>query len=217
MNNDMVSSALELCSDAGVVFDCERVVGLLAAHLDLIREWNRFASLVSMGDAEHHLVEHCVDSISLAICIREFLDGGAGEYIDIGTGGGFPAIPLCLLFPDMQVQLVERNTKKTTFLKKVLARLSLSNVSVVNDSFEGGAPSDHRRVITARAIEKPEVVLPRILASLGDSDQFLCQSEAIHEVSAEVAGEYTIELVEDIFSTNGMRRNCLYQISRIGQ
>ncbi|MFP6617640.1 MAG: 16S rRNA (guanine(527)-N(7))-methyltransferase RsmG [Candidatus Hydrogenedentota bacterium] len=214
MKNDttLIEKALGLCAEAGVSFDRDSVLGLLETYVGLIREWNAYASLVSVVDAETNLGNHCVDSLALAPCLRSFIEGTKGCYIDIGSGGGFPAVPLCILFPNLEARLIERNTKKTVFLKKVVRRLSLENVSIMNESFDGGEDGETRRLITSRAIEKPEEAIRRLLEGLAGGDVFLCQTESIHEMDVEFMGGFSVDEIIDEFSVAGMRRNRLYQI-----
>lgn len=214
MKNDIngINEALSLLAAAGMSFEQGRVLDSLKTHTALVQEWNRYASLVSIGDAQDTLPSHCVDSISLAPYVQAFINRGGENYVDIGTGGGFPAIPLCILFPELKTTLVERNTKKTVFLKKVVGNLSLANISVTNQSFEGESDIDSPKLITARAIEKPDLVIPGILGNMSRGDCFLCQSESIHEVGPVALYGYAVTAVEDEFSATGMRRNRLYQI-----
>ena len=100
----------------------------------------------------------------------------------------------------------------TVFLKKVVRRLSLENVSIMNESFDGGEDGETRRLITSRAIEKPGEVIRRLLEGLAGGDVFLCQTESIHEMDVEFVGGFSVDEIIDEFSVAGMRRNRLYQI-----
>ena len=217
MNNDIaeLDKALNECSTLGIGVEFEAVLGSFETYRALIQEWNRYATLVSSGDAENGLIGHFVDSVSLAPYVSSFMEEQGGGYVDIGTGGGFPAIPLCIFFPELQTLLIERNTKKSVFLEKVIAKLGLRNIDVDNNSFGGGIDSDIPKLITSRAIEKPGLVMPVILGSLAMGDVYLCQSEAIHEMPSEMMSEFDVSELKDVFSESGMRRNRLYQISRL--
>jgi len=208
----MIEDALRLCSDAGISFDRQSVVDQLEQYTGLIREWNAYASLLSAGDAELNLGNHCVDSLSLAPCLQSFMDQTGGRYVDIGSGGGFPAIPLSILFPGLEMVLIERNTKKSVFLKKVVRALSLVDVKVVNESFGAGAEIQSPKLITTRAIEKPVGVIEEVLSILVKGDLYLCQSEAVHEVAPGILSGFTVDEIMDGFSVAGMRRNRLYKI-----
>jgi 16S rRNA (guanine(527)-N(7))-methyltransferase RsmG len=215
MNSNKIelSKALDTCSAFDIDVERGALMDNFETYLALIQEWNRYATLVSIGDAENGLIGHCVDSISLAPYVNSFIEEQGGGYVDIGTGGGFPAIPLCILFPELQALLIERNTKKSIFLKKVIGKLGLGAIEVDNDSFGGGLDSDIPKLITSRAIEKPGIVMPEILGSLSQGDVYLCQSESIHELPDELMSDFGVVELEDAFSESGMRRNRLYQIS----
>jgi 16S rRNA (guanine527-N7)-methyltransferase len=103
----------------------------LLDHDSLIREWMRTVSLVSKGDLDAGLDKHYLDSL----LISEFIPDGA-ELVDLGSGAGFPGIPLAICRPDLRVHLVEVNEKKAYFLKEVRRRLDLSNVEVHLSSWE---------------------------------------------------------------------------------
>lgn len=214
MNNDTngLDHALEMCVIQGVELDVKMVRSTLEEYISLIREWNDYALLVSKGDAFSGLVEHCADSLSLAPYVKVFFAEGNGTYVDIGSGGGFPAIVLCALFPEMSTLLIERNEKKVTFLRKVVGRLGLKPVSVENSSFEGDVGIVERKLVTCRAIEHPETVLPRVLSMLNPGDLLLCQSEAVRRVDETLMSRFLLKDVEDEFSVGGVRRSKLYRI-----
>lgn len=214
MNNDSkdLGHALKMCASLGVEFDIGAVRSTLEDYISLIREWNDFALLVSKKDAQSGLVEHCADSLSLAPYAKDFFAKENCTYIDIGSGGGFPAIVLCVLFPDIPAVLIDRNEKKVTFLRKVVARLGLKAISVENRSFDGDLDSSERKLVTCRAIEQPRTVLPRVMGMLNPGDLLLCQSEAVRHVDESLISRFSIEEVEDEFSVGGVRRSKLYRI-----
>lgn len=207
-----IEAAIGLCGDAGIAVDKARVIDHIVTFMALIKEWNRYASLVSVGDADHALPVHCVDSLSLAPSVASLRNKGDYRYLDIGTGGGFPAIPLCILFPQLETVLIERNTKKTVFLKKVIRRLSLERVTVLNTSFESQHIPEESTVYTSRAIEKPQVMIPQIVESLRPGDVYFCQSEDVEQIVASQFPRHRHEVVADAFSLSGMRRNRMHQI-----
>jgi 16S rRNA (guanine(527)-N(7))-methyltransferase RsmG len=181
----------------------------------LIQEWNKYAKLVSHNDAQEALPSHCADSISLAPTVHTLIQEKPMEYWDLGTGGGFPAIAICILNPELPTRLIERNTKKCTFLRKVCNRLGLKQVIIENQSFSTQTSHDTPRIFTSRAIEKPELVMPEILDSLSPEDVYLCQSESIHQLDPDQLKMFHVEPIQDEFSESGLRRNRLYQVTRI--
>jgi len=212
MKNNKLIQSLDLCNAQGLQFDKHSLIQSFEQYMGLIQEWNKYSKLVSIKDTHEALPEHCADSISLAPTLATLLEKNEMKYWDLGTGGGFPAISLCILFPQLSTRLIERNTKKCTFLRKVCNKLGLDQVDIENRSFEASKGYSIPRIFTSRAIEKPELVIPEILRSLSVRDVYLCQSETINEVSPSILKKFHVELLIDDFSTSGLRRNKLYLV-----
>jgi 16S rRNA (guanine527-N7)-methyltransferase len=115
---------LALARDRGLPVD-ERKAERLRSHDRLIRQWSDRVSLVSKGDLEDGLDKHFADSLLLSELIPE-----RSEIVDLGSGAGFPGVPLAVCRDDLHLHLVEVNQKKAFFLKEVRRRLDLSNVQV---------------------------------------------------------------------------------------
>ena len=213
MNNNKINKSIKLCTHIDEAFN-KKIITVFDQYCALIQEWNKYSKLVSAKDAQESLPEHCADSISLVPIINSLLQEQTMEYWDLGTGGGFPAIPICMLLPDLPTRLIERNTKKCTFLHKACNRLDLNQVSIDNTSFTAMPKHPMPRIFTSRAIEKPELVLPEILASLSSEDVYLCQSESIHSISPAEQERFHVEPIDDEFSKSGLRRNKLYRITK---
>ncbi|WP_194975533.1 16S rRNA (guanine(527)-N(7))-methyltransferase RsmG [Aquiflexum lacus] len=88
-------------------------------------EWNEKINVISRKDMEHFYEKHVLHSLGIAKVI-EFKPGT--KILDIGTGGGFPGIPLAILFPDTHFHLVDSIGKKITVVKDVARQLQLTNV-----------------------------------------------------------------------------------------
>ena len=103
-------------------------------HAELVR-WNRRANLTAIAGWEAVRTRHFLDSLSAAaILTSDTLRSGA--IIDIGSGAGFPGIPLKLAYPSMRVTLVEATAKKTAFLAHICAELDLQDTTVLNGRAE---------------------------------------------------------------------------------
>ena len=93
-----------------------------------INEWNTKVNLVSRKDVDHLVPNHLLVSISILL-IRQF---SAGEsIIDVGTGGGFPGLPLAILCPDAKFTLLDSNMKKMAVVNDIVKSMKLPNVEVV--------------------------------------------------------------------------------------
>jgi 16S rRNA (guanine527-N7)-methyltransferase len=92
----------------------------------LYKEWNDKINVVSRKDIENIYANHVLHSLGIAKVIS-FVPGT--DILDVGTGGGFPGIPLAILFPEVNFHLVDSIGKKITVVNEVAAALSLKNVS----------------------------------------------------------------------------------------
>jgi 16S rRNA (guanine527-N7)-methyltransferase len=117
----------------------------LMAYLDLLQKWNAVYNLTAIREPRQWISHHLLDSIS----IFRYLP--AGSLADIGTGAGFPGLPLALVDPDRPVTLVEANQKKSAFLTQVVGELGLANVRVVRQRVEEVPPEHHFAAVTSRA------------------------------------------------------------------
>ena len=94
-------------------------------YYDLLIEWNSFMNLTAITDLNDVIIKHFVDSI----IVSKFVDFSGKSIIDIGTGAGFPGIPLKILFPDSNIVLIDSLNKRINFLNTVIDKLSLKNIS----------------------------------------------------------------------------------------
>jgi len=179
-------------------------------YVNSIISWNSFAKLVSVSSLDA-LYDHIADSLTLLPHLYPFRENKSVTYIDIGSGGGFPAIPLAINCPDLQIYLIEAHQKKCTFLEKIIRQLNLHNVTVVYDRFESIEIPGSRHIFTARAIEKPLDVSKHIVNTMGIDDVYLAQTEAAHGLNKK---NVVIEEMVDGFSESDVRRGKAYVVSR---
>jgi 16S rRNA (guanine527-N7)-methyltransferase len=131
----------------------------LIAHLDLLDEWGERMNLTAIRDREQQLTKHVLDSLS----VRPHLRGT--RIADVGSGAGFPGIPLAIVAPDLHFALIESTGKKCRFLEHVRDVLELSNVEVVQARAEAWKPAVRYDTVLARAVG-PLVDLVRNSGSL---------------------------------------------------
>jgi 16S rRNA (guanine527-N7)-methyltransferase len=98
------------------------------ALLPLYRDWNSKINVISRKDIDNFTLHHLLHSLGIAV-VTGFRDGTA--ILDAGTGGGFPGIPLAIMFPNTSFTLVDSIRKKTTVVEAVAGELKLANVRVV--------------------------------------------------------------------------------------
>lgn len=119
--------------------------GKLLAYVELLKKWNKTYNLTALRDESLMISHHLLDSLTLLPYLQ-----GAQTMLDVGSGGGQPGIPTAICRPDLQITLLDANTKKTSFLQQAVIELGLDNVRVVSGRVE--AVQDFQAdVITSRA------------------------------------------------------------------
>lgn len=94
---------------------------------EMLSEWNRVMNLTSIVNLSQIVNRHFVDSIA----VRDFVDvSKTGLVVDIGSGAGFPGIPLKIIFPDLDVILIEVRNKRQKFLRHVIEELQLEGIEI---------------------------------------------------------------------------------------
>ena len=100
---------------------------------DLYFEWNEKINVISRKDIDELYVKHVLHSLAIAK-VMKFKEGS--EVLDVGTGGGFPGIPLAILFPEVQFHLVDSIAKKILVVTEVAHALELKNVKAETQRVE---------------------------------------------------------------------------------
>lgn len=122
---------------------------LLAAHLDLLLKWNRVHNLTAVREGDAMVPLHVLDSLAILPWLGE-----ATTLADVGSGGGFPGVPLAIARPRLAVTLVESSQKKCAFLEQVRADLRLANLSVACERVESWRPAAPFDVVVSRAFSE---------------------------------------------------------------
>ena len=117
----------------------------------LYQDWNLKINVVSRKDIDEIYMRHVLHSLGIAK-VQEFLPGS--EVMDVGTGGGFPGIPLAILFPETQFHLVDSIGKKIRVVNEVVEGLELTNVKTTNDRVEN-VPGQYDFIVS-RAVAQME-------------------------------------------------------------
>jgi 16S rRNA (guanine527-N7)-methyltransferase len=124
----------------------ETQLARLVAHLDLLDEWNARMNLTAIRDRPSQLTKHLLDSLT----VQPYLSGE--RIADVGSGAGFPGIPLAIVEPHRQFTLIESTGKKCRFLEHVRDTLKLKNVTVVQSRAESYKPDRRFDTVLARAV-----------------------------------------------------------------
>ncbi len=127
---------------------------LLQLYLDLLLKWNAKINLTAIRNPDEIVRRHFGESLFAG---EQLNVGGAKSLLDLGSGAGFPGLPIKILAPQLEVMLIESQGKKVVFLREVIRSLKLENATV----FAGRAEESQLKVeiVTLRAVEKFESAL----------------------------------------------------------
>jgi len=169
---------------------------LQAAHryADLLVEWNQKINLTAITSPEDIRKKHFLDSLS---CDLVFRGSSPGRLIDVGTGAGFPGLPLKILYPEMQLTLVESVAKKTSFLSVIVQELGLKAVEIVTNRAEAvGQDPAHR--------EKYDWAVARALAGLPVLVEYLLPLVKVGGFVLAQKGETALEELKEAHKALGI-------------
>lgn len=121
----------------------------ILTYFCLIYKWNDMAGLISKNDEDVIFLRHFCDSLQ-PLLLFGFKKNA--KMLDIGAGGGFPSIPICIFRPDLQMVLAESNRKKATFLKEVKKELNLENITIYNGRVENLDPNEKFDYVISRGL-----------------------------------------------------------------
>lgn len=131
----------------------DKLVRLLRA----LEHWNRRINLTAIRDIGDMVQGHVLDSLAVRPHVR-------GETVlDVGTGAGFPGLPLAIVEPDLRFTLLDSNGKKVRFVRQMIGELGLDNVEVVKARAEDYAPGARFDTVIARAL----ATVPRLVELTG--------------------------------------------------
>lgn len=129
----------------------------LAALITALERWNARINLTAIRDTGAMVSGHVLDSLS----VRELIEGHA--VVDVGTGAGFPGLPLAIAEPSLDVHLIDSSGKKIAFVEHMIGELAIKNATAVRARIERYAPGVRFDTVMARAFAP----LPRFVRQTG--------------------------------------------------
>jgi 16S rRNA (guanine527-N7)-methyltransferase len=153
----------ESAAGLGVVLTDEQLQNFQRYYQELDLWNSRFNLVASTESAEEVFVKHFLDSLTLV----PFLPLPDGRLLDIGTGGGFPGIPLKIALPGLKVTLLEASRKKVSFLKSLCRTLKLEGMSILQERLESLLKEESSRGCFDTVVSRAALKLPQYLQAAG--------------------------------------------------
>lgn len=158
------------------------------AFLHLLKKWNQAYNLTAIRDFDEMITGHLLDSLSIAPYIH-------GQHIlDVGTGAGFPGVPLAIYYPQKQFTLLDSNGKKTRFLLQAVSELEISNVAVVQSRVENYQTATCFDAIIFRAVKSIPEMISKTQHLCCKSGQFLAMKALYPEEELQnLSNPFTVQ------------------------
>lgn len=157
---------IDLFSQANLSIDSD-IEAKLSTYSDFLVEYNRNVNLTAITDSKEIIVKHFIDSI-LPLNMVDFPHGAS--LIDVGTGAGFPSLPMRIYRSDLKITMLDSLRKRLDFLEQLCERISVDDVEFIHSRAEDGGKNEELRekfdIATARAVanlrELSEYCLPYV-------------------------------------------------------
>ena len=172
-------------------------------YMNLLIEWNKKINLTAITEPEDIILKHFIDSLTISKYVN-----GKEKIADIGTGAGFPGIPIKIINPNVEMFLIDSLNKRIKFLEEVITRENLKNVYAIHARAEEiGHNKEYREkfdIVTSRAVARLNVLLEYMMPLLKIGGKCIClkgpnAEDELHEAknALEILGG-KIEKVEEI-------------------
>ena len=216
MNNeaDLKNMLLEGAGQLSVDLDTLKADSLLK-YKDVLAEWNEKINLTAIEDDRDVIIKHFIDSLS--IC--QYVEKRDSMLIDVGTGAGFPGIPLKVAIEELKVTLLDSLDKRVKFLNEVISTLKLDGIRAVHGRAEeyGIKPEFREKydIAVARAVANLPVLLEYCLPFVKTGGIFIAMKgssteevDASKKALAELGGEIE-NVIETTLPLSDIKRNII--------
>ena len=173
-----MESLIEGAAGLGIDLNGEQV-DRFKAYYDELVSWNENVNLTSVTGREEVQTRHFLDSLVVASALPANVLNGADKLLDVGTGAGFPGLPLKIVYPRVDLTLLEATAKKTAFLNHVVDKLGLEGVTVVTGRAEEEAHEPEMReqfgAVVSRAVARLNVLTELCLPFCAEGGVMIAQ------------------------------------------
>lgn len=177
---------------------------------DLYKDWNLKINVVSRKDIDEIYIRHVLHSLGIA----KIIDFKAGSSIlDVGTGGGFPGIPLAILYPDVQFHLVDSIGKKIKVVDEVVAGLGLTNVKTTNDRVENVA--GHYDFIVSRAVAQMETFVRWVKGKIAKESKHPLKNGILYLKGGDLSEELALYRTAQIYHLKDYFTEDFFETKRV--
>lgn len=177
-------------------------------YANILQVESKKYNLTTITDLEDIYVKHFYDSLLLAKMVN--LNQNI-KLADLGSGAGFPGIPLKIAFPNLDITLIEPTTKRCKFLEQVIEKLNLQKIKVINDRAENYVEKERELfdLLTARAVAPLNILLELAIPLLKINGEFIAlkgsnaeeemkeAQNALKKLSARLTNQLTLDLPND--------------------
>ena len=189
-------------------------------YMSILIEWNKFMNLTGITDPEEVITKHFIDSLT----VLDKIDKNA-TIIDVGTGAGFPGIPVKIAFPETKVVLLDSLNKRIKFLNEVIEKLELKDIETIHGRAEEcGRNKSYREkydIAIARAVAPLNVLLEYLMPFVKVNGKCLCMKGSSSEEEIEnsknaikILGGELIK-TEDFYIPNTDIKRRIVQVNKI--
>lgn len=201
-------------AEANLIKVEESNIKKLYDYMNYILEWNKVINLTAIEDEKEFIVKHFIDSLT----ILKYINDGI-RLIDIGTGAGFPGMPIKLLNDTVNITLVDSVNKKINVLKEISQKMNISKIEILHSRVEDLAKLNEYRekfdIVTSRAVSNITTLTEYMLPFLKLGGKAICMKGPNYEEEISKAKKAInllggkIERIESINIDNEIERNII--------
>lgn len=160
MNNDFKEKMINFSKKIDIEIEEEQLKKYFK-YMNLLLEWNKKINLTAITELDDIILKHFIDSMTVLKHIKE-----CRRLVDVGTGAGFPGIPIAIMRPDLQITLLDSLNKRIIFLDEVVKELDLKNIKTVH-----GRAEDFGQNMINR--EKYDIAVSRAVANMTTLSEYM--------------------------------------------